>query len=196
MAVAMAAATLVPAGPASAASEAASGDVFTFVGGGFGHSVGLSQFGAYGMALEGYEYDAILRHYYTGTTIEPAADEILDEPVWVNLSLERSSMTWTVVQAGSAPASGASLTLGGATLDFSAGDSFTITAIGSNSCRITSGVGTAAGTVQFRHRLGRLGRLAHHCTGAGRLHSTGLELHLGHHMAAMSVRQGDDAHPP
>ena len=66
MAVAMAAATLVPAGPASAASEAASGDVFTFVGGGFGHSVGLSQFGAYGMALEGYEYDAILRHYYTG----------------------------------------------------------------------------------------------------------------------------------
>ena len=149
MAVAMAAATLVPAGPASAASEAASGDVFTFVGGGFGHSVGLSQFGAYGMALEGYEYDAILRHYYTGTTIEPAADEILDEPVWVNLSLERSSMTWTVVQAGSAPASGASLTLGGATLDFSAGDSFTITAIGSNSCRITSGVGTAAGPCNF-----------------------------------------------
>lgn len=37
---------------------------------GFGHGVGMSQYGAQGMALEGYTYDAILKHYYTGITID------------------------------------------------------------------------------------------------------------------------------
>ena len=38
-------------------------------GGGFGHGVGMSQFGAYGMAKAGYTYDKILKHYYTGISI-------------------------------------------------------------------------------------------------------------------------------
>ncbi|MCQ2958085.1 MAG: SpoIID/LytB domain-containing protein [Candidatus Gastranaerophilales bacterium] len=38
-------------------------------GGGFGHGVGLSQFGALGMAKAGYKYDEILKHYYTGISI-------------------------------------------------------------------------------------------------------------------------------
>lgn len=36
---------------------------------GFGHGVGMSQYGAYGMAKDGYKYDAILKHYYTGVEI-------------------------------------------------------------------------------------------------------------------------------
>ncbi len=36
---------------------------------GYGHGVGMSQYGANGMALEGYSYDAILKHYYTDVTL-------------------------------------------------------------------------------------------------------------------------------
>ena len=36
---------------------------------GYGHGVGMSQYGAQGMALEGYSYEQILYHYYTGTKI-------------------------------------------------------------------------------------------------------------------------------
>jgi len=35
-------------------------------GGGFGHGVGMSQWGAGMMASMGYSYDEILKHYYTG----------------------------------------------------------------------------------------------------------------------------------
>lgn len=36
---------------------------------GYGHGVGLSQYGADGMARAGYSFDQILRHYYTGVEI-------------------------------------------------------------------------------------------------------------------------------
>src|SRR5215208_3783102 len=38
-------------------------------GAGYGHGAGMSQYGAYGYAKHGFAYDAILTHYYTGTTI-------------------------------------------------------------------------------------------------------------------------------
>ena len=37
---------------------------------GFGHGVGMSQYGANGMAKEGYDYKKILKHYYSNTKIE------------------------------------------------------------------------------------------------------------------------------
>ena len=37
---------------------------------GYGHGVGMSQYGAQGMALEGYNYQDILKHYYTGIEIK------------------------------------------------------------------------------------------------------------------------------
>lgn len=42
---------------------------FTFSGGGYGHGVGMSQYGAKFMAEEGYTYDEILDFYYTDTEI-------------------------------------------------------------------------------------------------------------------------------
>ncbi len=44
---------------------------FVFLGRGWGHGVGLCQNGAFGMALAGASYDAILRHYYTNIDIVP-----------------------------------------------------------------------------------------------------------------------------
>lgn len=40
------------------------------IGYGSGHGVGMSQNGAKGMANEGFTYDDILKHYYTGVTVE------------------------------------------------------------------------------------------------------------------------------
>ena len=43
--------------------------VVRFEGRGWGHGVGLSQFGAKGMADRGYTYPQILEHYYPGTAL-------------------------------------------------------------------------------------------------------------------------------
>lgn len=37
---------------------------------GYGHGVGMSQYGARAMALEGADYETILKHYYTGIELE------------------------------------------------------------------------------------------------------------------------------
>jgi stage II sporulation protein D len=47
----------------------AQGGVVRFEGRGWGHGVGLSQFGAKGMADRGYAYPQILEHYYPGTAL-------------------------------------------------------------------------------------------------------------------------------
>ena len=54
--------------PASAYGEA----VFVVSGRGWGHGVGMSQYGAYGQARAGRTYDQILGHYYSDTTIGKA----------------------------------------------------------------------------------------------------------------------------
>ena len=36
---------------------------------GYGHGVGMSQYGAQGMAMEGYDYKEILEYYYSGTSL-------------------------------------------------------------------------------------------------------------------------------
>jgi stage II sporulation protein D (peptidoglycan lytic transglycosylase) len=43
--------------------------VFTFLGKGWGHGVGLCQWGAKGMAELAFSYEAILQHYYPGTRL-------------------------------------------------------------------------------------------------------------------------------
>jgi stage II sporulation protein D len=44
-------------------------------GAGFGHGIGMSQYGAYGLALQGVGYQAILARYYTGTQLAHVAAE-------------------------------------------------------------------------------------------------------------------------
>ena len=53
-------------------------------GAGFGHGIGMSQYGAYGYALEGANYAGILAHYYKGTRLSTAPDRpvrVLLQPV-------------------------------------------------------------------------------------------------------------------
>ena len=50
-------------------SADAKGGRWVVKGAGFGHGIGMSQYGAYGSAKAGMNYQAILKQYYTGTTM-------------------------------------------------------------------------------------------------------------------------------
>ena len=50
-------------------ARAAAAKLWVVQGAGFGHGAGMSQYGAYAYAKRGFGYQAILTHYYTGTTV-------------------------------------------------------------------------------------------------------------------------------
>jgi stage II sporulation protein D len=70
---------------------------FEFRGSGYGHGVGMSQFGAYGQALEGGTATDIVTYYYPGTTVESVDDSqlvrvnIADKVATVGFSVEAIS---------------------------------------------------------------------------------------------------------
>ena len=61
---------LVAAGPAGAWSSESE---FLINGHGWGHGIGMSQWGAYGYAKHGWSYRQILKHYYTGISFAQRA---------------------------------------------------------------------------------------------------------------------------
>ena len=81
---------------APSAAEAAT--TWVVRGAGFGHGVGMSQYGAYGFAQQGLGYERILAHYYRGTRLTPAPGR----PVRVLLQASRGSVRFR----GAARASG------------------------------------------------------------------------------------------
>lgn len=54
----------------SVKSHTVSSDSYTFRGVGAGHGVGMSQYGARGMAQAGFSYTDIIKHFYTGVEIK------------------------------------------------------------------------------------------------------------------------------
>jgi len=73
------------AGPTPA--QAAATRTFTFYGSGWGHGIGMSQWGAYGLASRGRSHGAILRHFYRGVR--------LGGPPGGSPSRFRVGLTWT-----------------------------------------------------------------------------------------------------
>src|SRR5438105_336740 len=65
VAFASASLAVLPASEASARTAP-----FVFHGAGWGHGVGMSQWGAYGLARRGWGDERILRHYYQGTRVQ------------------------------------------------------------------------------------------------------------------------------
>ena len=51
-------------------------EAFTVVGSGYGHGVGLSQWGAYAMALDGWDANRIVTHYYPGVEVGQQRDDV------------------------------------------------------------------------------------------------------------------------
>ena len=72
----------LPALPVKPAAPVVVPQQFSFSGSGFGHGVGMSQWGAYGMAKESNTATQILQHYFTGSVVAP-----IDDTMDVNVSL-------------------------------------------------------------------------------------------------------------
>jgi stage II sporulation protein D len=66
------AALIGPAGASPQGSDAVTVTTFVITGHGWGHGVGMAQWGAYGYAQHGVSYDKILAHFYPGTTLAAA----------------------------------------------------------------------------------------------------------------------------
>ncbi len=58
------------AGPSREPGEPAGPAQFRMFGAGFGHGLGLSQWGAYGLARQGWGPSKILKHFYSGTRVD------------------------------------------------------------------------------------------------------------------------------
>jgi SpoIID/LytB domain protein len=138
--LALSLAALLPAAP-----EASADVTFTFLGGGYGHSVGLSQYGAYGMAREGHTWQQILSHYFTGASPGSADPALLAAPLWVGLTQEVTRLELTLVATGSAPVAPATFTQGAGTLVLAAGERAVVEHLGGGNCRVTGPSGTMEG---------------------------------------------------
>jgi stage II sporulation protein D len=101
-------ALLVAASPAAALSSQYK---FTIIGHGWGHGVGMSQWGAYGYAKHGWEYKAILKHYYTGIGFSNVADSIIR----VNLRSGLSAVKLTCAHDYTVQGTGEATTIPGGT---------------------------------------------------------------------------------
>lgn len=64
--------TILPT-TSSTVTQVSNSDTIVFNGKGWGHGVGMSQFGAKSLAEQGYDYKYILKHYYTGIEIKKAS---------------------------------------------------------------------------------------------------------------------------
>ncbi|QKE85530.1 cell wall-binding repeat-containing protein [Arthrobacter sp. NEB 688] len=134
-----------PAVAAPAARTAAASSTWTLSGSGWGHGVGMSQYGAMEMARDGYSAAQILRHYYSGTDYTTVDDTA---QVLVNLQHQTSSSTFST---SALAAGGGTMTVvaGGTSLTAPAGTTATVTASGSGvavSCAGCSPTTTATGT--------------------------------------------------
>ena len=69
----------VTATPAASHPHGPSNDEYTFIGGGWGHGTGLSQFGALGRAESGFSYDEILAFYYDSTELTTDSSLVPDD---------------------------------------------------------------------------------------------------------------------
>jgi len=80
-------------GPQDAPAARARGTGFTFFGSGDGHGLGMSQWGAYGLAQRGWGYKKILTHFFSGTKVAKAAKPV--KSLRVELTYDRTSIHLT-----------------------------------------------------------------------------------------------------
>lgn len=112
-----AAGTTTPTATASASSTPG----WVLHGAGWGHGIGMSQYGAFEMAKDGYKAAQILNHYYTGTTYDAVTDtQVLDVNVLYHIdpSSTLSASTTALATGGGAftvTMAGASGTMSGTT---------------------------------------------------------------------------------
>lgn len=88
--------TLLPSG----ASAQTNDDTYVITGSGWGHGVGMSQYGARALAASGRSATEIIQYYYTGVNLQNVSNVlgagswiVADpEPLWIGLSQNRTSL--------------------------------------------------------------------------------------------------------
>jgi len=114
------------------AAGARAASVLYIRGGGSGHGIGMSQYGAYGYALHGLGYPAILAHYYTGTALGQ-----VDPGRVVRVLLATGGASFTGASAASTGAA--------ATLALRATSIYTVAPATAGRLRIVGGDGASVG---------------------------------------------------
>ncbi|HEY1330706.1 MAG TPA: SpoIID/LytB domain-containing protein [Actinomycetota bacterium] len=82
----LACALALPALPILPTASADAGTTFHFYGAGYGHGVGMSAYGVWGMAQDGWSVGGILHHFYRGVRIAKA-----NEPAYIRVGLVQSA---------------------------------------------------------------------------------------------------------
>lgn len=108
-------AVLCSLGLTSLPGAAADDSTWSLRGSGWGHGVGMSQYGAWQMAVDGYTAPQILGHYFTGTTYDLVPD---GQTISVNLLNNVSS---TTLSTSALSAGGGAFTVSNGTTTISGG---------------------------------------------------------------------------
>ncbi len=117
------------------AAQARAAGVLYIRGGGSGHGIGMSQYGAYGYALRGLGYPAILAHYYTGTALGQ-----VDPARIIRVQLATGTASFTGATGASAASAGAS-----ATVTLRATSTYTVALVAGGRLQIAGAGGAPAG---------------------------------------------------
>lgn len=164
-----------------ASSAAAQAAEFSFVGRGFGHGVGLSQYGAHGAALRGWSEARIVKYYYPGTALTRVAPA--DRRVRVLLGERRLRVRLVAsrrLEMRGADGARLRLSAGAVTIERD-GDSATVTDSRGRTGRVALPArATSPRPLSFAGAPYR-GRMELHARGAGRLdlvNDVGLEAYL------------------
>lgn len=128
-------ATMAP--PARAAEE----PQLEIEGGGWGHGIGMSQYGAYGQALDGKTAEQIVGYYYQGSSTGQIVDQVGTQsfivtdpkPLWVGLLTNRSVFRFQAV-GGNLKACQAGA---GCELVVKPGEEWRFEPVGDGTCRYT-----------------------------------------------------------
>ena len=141
---------LAPVSPARAATN----DTVTINGGGYGHGVGMSQFGAHGYAsVDGWDWGEILRHYYPGVSLPQLGTSGLNpvERILVGIDPDESVIFVTPRSVSGSGGVDAVITTPAQQVALSIGQKATIRIAGDGTCTVqTPAVTTAATACDIR----------------------------------------------
>lgn len=120
-------------------------DAVIVTGAGYGHGVGMSQWGAHGQAIAGFQYDDILEFYYGGAVagtslVSYDAAAPGHDNLWVNLEYDRTDLMLQVLDTSSEMPGGghapATLTRGADSVGLAGGQTAKFTWLTENECTV------------------------------------------------------------
>lgn len=158
---------LTPAVAAASAEEE-----LIIEGGGWGHGIGMSQYGAFGQALEGQTAEEIVGYYYSGSSTAQIVDQVGADswlltdpsPLWVNLLADRTVFRFSAVGG---PLTVCQTGAGGCILTANPGESWRFVALGNGTCRWTADGAEVTEPATCRATVKRLRPNAGHIVIAG-----------------------------